>query len=651
MAKRTGGFIGQDGINAPDPATGVTGTAGDGQVTVSWTAPNDVGGAGITGYNVQTGSGLGPDSMVQEVDLGSGSYDSKEYSVARNDISMKADGTKWIGKTLAGVFYSYSMSTAFDITTSSQTSTIDLGSDTGSSAQGLHVKPDGTKFYVIDLTNTRVLQFAMSSAWDVSTASYESKLFNLSSQESSPRDITFSEDGTKMYAVGIGSDAVFQYTLSSAWDVSTASYASKSLDVSSEDTAPIGLDISRNGKNLVVGGAAGNDVNQYNLTTAFDVSTGSYSSTISTMNNGYFPALAGETSETTKLYVTSNNVIRQYSVGGSFPNVTSPFTFTGLTNGTSYTFNVWAINPFGWSSPSDASGGVSPAAALAVFIAGYNGGYYNTIDYVNISTTGNAADWGDLPYTSGYNSSCASSTRGITAGNNIGSGKGDKIAYITFSSTGNAVNFGDMLDDNSAAQTNGPSGNSTRGLLYGLVYYIQYVTMATTGNSLDFGDPITISSTRFASLSSPTRTIMAGSGQDYGSNVIQYVTTATTGNGTDFGDLQAAIGFCSGAGNDTRGLIMGGYGSSPTFKDTIQYVTIASTGNSTDFGDLISGLTSGAATSSGTRAVYAGGEAASPSNVIQSVQIASTGNATDFGDLTVTRYNLGSVSNVHGGLS
>jgi hypothetical protein len=54
MAKRTGGFIGQDGINAPDPATGVTGTAGDAQVDVSFTSPSDVGGAAITGYRVQS---------------------------------------------------------------------------------------------------------------------------------------------------------------------------------------------------------------------------------------------------------------------------------------------------------------------------------------------------------------------------------------------------------------------------------------------------------------------------------------------------------------------------------------------------------------------------------------------------------------------
>ena len=52
MAKGKGGFIGQDGLNAPDAPTGVSGTAGDTQVTVSWTAPSDVGGSAITSYLV-----------------------------------------------------------------------------------------------------------------------------------------------------------------------------------------------------------------------------------------------------------------------------------------------------------------------------------------------------------------------------------------------------------------------------------------------------------------------------------------------------------------------------------------------------------------------------------------------------------------------
>ena len=672
MSKRTGGFIGQDGINAPDPATGVTGTAGDGQVTVSWTNPSDVGGAAITGYNVQTGSGLGPDSMVQEVDLGSGSYDSKEYSVARNDISMKADGTKWIGKTLAGVFYSYSMSTAFDITTSSQTSTIDLGSDTGSSAQGLHVKPDGTKFYVIDLTNTRVLQFAMSSAWDVSTASYESKLFNLSSQESSPRDITFSEDGTKMYAVGIGSDAVFQYTLSSAWDVSTASYASKSLDVSSEDTAPIGLDISRNGKNLVVGGAAGNDVNQYNLTTAFDVSTGSYSSTISTMNNGYFPALAGETSETTKLYVTSNNVIRQYSVGGSFPNVTSPFTFTGLTNGTSYTFNVWAINPFGWSTASDASGGVSPTIGDRGLIAGgrSSSGLDVSITYITISTSGSDADFGDLSTTTGSGTGLGSSTRGVIF---VDKGSTDPTAspieYVAFATKGDTTDFGDLAVMSGRRTT--ATSNETRGLFMGQLgdtntggggfanqNAIAYITIASAGNAQDFGD-LTRGTTDGANglnaaCSSTTRAILGGGGASTPeSNIMDYVTIASTGNATDFGDLTIGMNNNMSCSSSTRGIWAAGL-SSGNYNNTINYVTIASTGNAADFGDMTLKVYQAANgnLSNKTYGMFANGNSdlGDYRTEIYYVTIASTGNTSDFGDVSVGRFGSGTASNAHGGI-
>ncbi len=59
MSNGKGGFIGQDGLNAPDPATGVSASGGNTQATVSFTAPSDVGGAGSTGYSVQLSNGDG----------------------------------------------------------------------------------------------------------------------------------------------------------------------------------------------------------------------------------------------------------------------------------------------------------------------------------------------------------------------------------------------------------------------------------------------------------------------------------------------------------------------------------------------------------------------------------------------------------------
>jgi len=53
MARRNGGFIGTDGLDAPDPPTGVTSTAGDASVSVAFTAPTDVGTSAITGFVAQ----------------------------------------------------------------------------------------------------------------------------------------------------------------------------------------------------------------------------------------------------------------------------------------------------------------------------------------------------------------------------------------------------------------------------------------------------------------------------------------------------------------------------------------------------------------------------------------------------------------------
>ncbi len=60
MARGRGGFIGQDGLNAPDSPTGVSASAGNAQATVAFTAPTDVGGSAITGFRAQSNpSGIG----------------------------------------------------------------------------------------------------------------------------------------------------------------------------------------------------------------------------------------------------------------------------------------------------------------------------------------------------------------------------------------------------------------------------------------------------------------------------------------------------------------------------------------------------------------------------------------------------------------
>ncbi|MBA7589123.1 hypothetical protein ES708_31198 [subsurface metagenome] len=85
------------------------------------------------------------------------------------------------------------------------------------------------------MATKQVLDRNGHTPWDVSTATYEDKLKDVSGQDTSPNGVFFKPDGTKMYIMGYATDTVYQYSLSTAWDVSTATYDAKFKDVSSQD--------------------------------------------------------------------------------------------------------------------------------------------------------------------------------------------------------------------------------------------------------------------------------------------------------------------------------------------------------------------------------------------------------------------------------
>ena len=347
----------------------------------------------------------------------------------------------------------------------------------------------------------------------------------------------------------------------------------------------------------------------------------------------------------------------QSNTGAGASGSSSPITVTGLSNGTSYTFNVWAINAFGYSAPSDASAAVSPANTLgagrALFLGGTLGSNTNVIDYINMASVGNATDFGDLSTNIARGAATSSSTRAVNGG---GAGVTSTIEYVTIASTGNSSSFGNLLEA-AAGQVNyafGAVSNGTRGIWgggypSGNTNVIQYVTIASTGNSTDFGDLTAARSSTRGNVNSTTRGLILGGYESGTVNKIDYITMASTGNGTDFGDmLSGSERSGATASNATRGIMAG----SSSATNVIQYLTIASTGNMQDFGDLLSTQERPIGASSTTNFYCAGGYTSSAySNVIQTVAFSSLGNATDFGDLSVARNQLASATNTHGGIS
>ena len=275
----------------------------------------------------------------------------------------------------------------------------------------------------------------------------------------------------------------------------------------------------------------------------------------------------------------------------------------------------------------------------------------NSLERVEIATTGNAVDFGDLTEVKSNASATGNSTRAVVFGGETPS-VSSKIDFFVFSSGGGANDFGDMVEARRGASSNA-SGNEIRGITAGgnpgsspnTSDLIEFVTLATTGDATSFGDLLS-KDTYLAALASPTRIIWGGGVPRY-TKEIQFATIATLGNTTKFGELTQARGSFGGTSSETRGIFMGGKTPSGDL-DTIDFITIASEGNATDFGNLLASNDNGTSCSNSVRALYAGGNGG---NVIQFVTISTTGNATDFGDLISGRNYFCSASDAHGGLA
>jgi hypothetical protein len=266
-------------------------------------------------------------------DLANAAYDSVSFSVASQETNpeglfVSTDGTKMyiVGITSDAVFQ-YSLSTANDLSTASYDSVSFSTTSQTAVPSGLFFKPDGTKMYINDQSAGVIYEYNLSTAWDISSTAYSNNSINVSTQSTDIMSVEFKPDGTKMYLIASNQN-VYQYSLSTAWDVSTVSYDSVSFSVSSQETTPESVRFSSDGAKMFVVGQINDAVYQYNLSTAWDLSTASYSNT-----NFYIGASESSPHEIafsydgTKMFIVGKNVdsVTQYTTSASAPaTVTYP---------------------------------------------------------------------------------------------------------------------------------------------------------------------------------------------------------------------------------------------------------------------------------------------------------------------------------------
>ena len=96
---------------------------------------------------------------------------------------------------------------------------------------------------------------ALGTAWKIETATY-TDLFSLANEDTSPRSMRFNADGTLMFIMGDDGDDVGEYSLGTAYDVSTATFVD-AFSFNAEDTSPIGFGFNTLGTKIYILGSVG----------------------------------------------------------------------------------------------------------------------------------------------------------------------------------------------------------------------------------------------------------------------------------------------------------------------------------------------------------------------------------------------------------
>jgi sugar lactone lactonase YvrE len=220
---------------------------------------------------------------VVSYDVANASYDSVSFSVASEDsapnaLAFKTDGTKmYMVGTQNDTVDQYTLASPWVVSSATYDSVSFDFNTQEAVVFDMFFKPDGTKIYIIGQNDT-VYQYALSTAWVVSSASYESLSFSVNSQDAVPQAIFFKPDGSKMYMIGNTNDTIYQYTLSTPWAMNTASYDSVSFSFASQENNPRSVFFKPDGTKMYIAGRLSDSMYQYTLSTPWVVSSASYDS-------------------------------------------------------------------------------------------------------------------------------------------------------------------------------------------------------------------------------------------------------------------------------------------------------------------------------------------------------------------------------------
>jgi streptogramin lyase/6-phosphogluconolactonase (cycloisomerase 2 family) len=266
------------------------------------------------------------------------SFSVSSQEAAPIGLFFKPDGLKmYVSGNTGDDINEYNLSSAWNVSSASYVQNFSVaGQDTA--PRNIYFKPDGLKMYVIGSVGNNVIEYNLSSAWNISTASFlqESSGFGFD-----PYGLFFRSDGTKMYTTGSAADSVYEYNLSTAWDVSTISFV-QSFSVATQENDPVSVFFNTDGTKMYVLGDTGNAVYQYNLGTGWNISTATYQQNFSVAAQETIPTALFFKPDGEALYVVGQNGDAVYQYLMPVNN-----TYYAISNGTDWEVGIGTLSSDG----------------------------------------------------------------------------------------------------------------------------------------------------------------------------------------------------------------------------------------------------------------------------------------------------------------
>jgi hypothetical protein len=138
-------------------------------------------------------------------------------------LAFNNDGTKLYELDSGTEVFESNLSQPYEINTRSSTN-VSFPLPSGGGRRGLTFNNDGTKFYTTDDNAEKLNQYSMSTPFDITSASFEK---DINSHRSFPVDIVFNNDGTGMYELNRDNDKLIEYHLSTPFDIGTETFVNQ----------------------------------------------------------------------------------------------------------------------------------------------------------------------------------------------------------------------------------------------------------------------------------------------------------------------------------------------------------------------------------------------------------------------------------------